>query len=237
VTRDRLLSPDNRIVLPDSALGSGDLPLTLEQHGAGACYYAATLSLFSEEDPIRAVAGDIAVRRRYYRLVPGTAAGLPPATSVPEERPNPFLAGRWDLLDIGGERSRDDRSLIGARYERRPINPGDVLAPGDQIEVELDVESKNDYDHVLFEDIKPAGCEAVEVKSGEGYGLGAWSQMELRDERVALFVSCLPQGASQMRYRLWVEAPGVYSALPTAAVALYAPRIRALSGETKMTIR
>jgi hypothetical protein len=39
---------------------------------------------------------------------------------------------------------------------------------GDRIEVVLTIESKNDAEYVLLEDEKPAGFEAVEVKSGQG---------------------------------------------------------------------
>jgi len=45
---------------------------------------------------------------------------------------------------------------------------------GDLIEVELGIESKNDYEYLVFEDWKAAGMEAEEVRSGYNpNGLGA----------------------------------------------------------------
>ncbi|MCH7603469.1 MAG: hypothetical protein IIB54_11940, partial [Planctomycetes bacterium] len=38
---------------------------------------------------------------------------------------------------------------------------------GERIEVVLSVETKNNYEYLIFEDLKPAGFEAVQIKSGE----------------------------------------------------------------------
>jgi len=38
---------------------------------------------------------------------------------------------------------------------------------GERIETVLTIEGKNNYEYMLFEDLKPAGLEAVEVRSGE----------------------------------------------------------------------
>ena len=35
------------------------------------------------------------------------------------------------------------------------------------VEVVLTIEAKNNYDYLLFEDLKPSGLEAVELRSGE----------------------------------------------------------------------
>jgi len=43
---------------------------------------------------------------------------------------------------------------------------------GAQIEVELTLTSENDFDYVMFEDFKPAGCEPVELQSGYVWGDG-----------------------------------------------------------------
>ena len=53
------------------------------------------------------------------------------------------------------------------------------------MEVELEIDSKNDYEYLLFEDMKAAGFEPVEVRSGyNGNDLGAY--VEFRDNRVTL---------------------------------------------------
>ncbi len=73
------------------------------------------------------------------------------------------------------------------KYDRKEIPDLGTVTSGDLIEIELVIESKNDYEYILFEDMKAAGCEPVAVQSGyNGNELGAY--MELRDNRVSLFV-------------------------------------------------
>lgn len=127
-------------------------------------------------------------------------------------------------------------SLAGDGTTRIALADGATLSSGDIIEVELYLTSDNDYDHLVFEDMKPAGCEAVETRSGEAYGDGLCSNMELRDEKVAFFIDTLPQGTRRLTYRLRAEIPGRFHALPTNAYAMYAPDIRALSNEWRVNI-
>ncbi len=64
------------------------------------------------------------------------------------------------------------------KYDRVPIKDGDVLKSGELVEVELTLESKNDYEYLLFEDMKPAGYEPDDVRSGYTYeGLGAYREL------------------------------------------------------------
>ena len=67
------------------------------------------------------------------------------------------------------------------------------LKSGDLVEIELEIDSKNDYEYIIFEDPKAAGFEPVEIRSGyNGSALGAY--MEMRDEKVCFFVRALPRG-------------------------------------------
>src|SRR4029077_1238672 len=106
---------------------------------------------------------------------------------------------------------------------------------GDLIEIELEIDSKNDYEYILFEDMKAAGFEPVEVRSGyNGNDMGAY--MELRDERVCFFARALARGKHSVSYRLRAEIPGTFSALPTVGYAMYAPELRGNSDEIKVKI-
>jgi len=120
--------------------------------------------------------------------------------------------------------------------ERVPLADGAALVSGDIVEVELHLKSDNDYDYVVFEDMKPAGLEAVETRSGTAYGDGLCSNFELRDEKVAFFIDTLPQGERLITYKLRAEIPGKFHALPTNAYAMYTPDIRALSDEFRVTV-
>jgi len=57
--------------------------------------------------------------------------------------------------------------LKGYVYDRVPLRDGEEVASGDRIQVVVTVEAKNNYEYLLFEDLKPAGFEAVEVRSGD----------------------------------------------------------------------
>jgi uncharacterized protein YfaS (alpha-2-macroglobulin family) len=57
--------------------------------------------------------------------------------------------------------------LKGYVYDRQPLNDGESVKSGDRVETVLTIEAKNNYEYLVFEDLKPAGLEAVEVRSGE----------------------------------------------------------------------
>ncbi len=57
--------------------------------------------------------------------------------------------------------------LAGVVYDRVPLESGGSVVSGERIEVVLTLESKNDFEYLMFEDMKPAGFEAVATKSGE----------------------------------------------------------------------
>ena len=57
--------------------------------------------------------------------------------------------------------------LKGFVYDRVLLGDGDEIRSGDRVETVITIETKNDYEYLLFEDLKPAGFEAVEVRSGE----------------------------------------------------------------------
>lgn len=57
--------------------------------------------------------------------------------------------------------------LKGYVYDRVPLGDGEAVTSGDRIQVVVTIEAKNNYEYLLFEDLKPAGFEAVEVRSGD----------------------------------------------------------------------
>jgi alpha-2-macroglobulin len=121
------------------------------------------------------------------------------------------------------------------KYRRVPLHSGDEVKSGDLIEIELAIDSKNDYEHLVFEDPKAAGIEPYDVQSGyNAGGLGAYVQ--LRDEKVTLFVRRLARGKHSLRYRMRAEIPGRFSALPTVGSGMYAPELKGNSDEMKVRI-
>jgi uncharacterized protein YfaS (alpha-2-macroglobulin family) len=57
--------------------------------------------------------------------------------------------------------------LKGYVYDKEPLRDGETVKSGERVETVLTIEGKNNYEYLLFEDLKPAGFEAVEIRSGE----------------------------------------------------------------------
>jgi uncharacterized protein YfaS (alpha-2-macroglobulin family) len=57
-------------------------------------------------------------------------------------------------------------------------------------------------------------------------GRTEWLYQELRDRKVAIFASQLPQGVWEIRYTLRAEVPGSFHALLLMAQAMYVPEIK-----------
>jgi alpha-2-macroglobulin len=151
--------------------------------------------------------------------------------------------------------------LKGSVLDRVPLLEGNELQSGDRVEVVLTLESRNHYEYLLIEDLKPAGLEAVAIQSGvrvyarelsqrgieqlEAGGQPAvkpdlsWRfsgrsqslHQEWRDRKVALFMDKLPEGLWEIRYTMRAEVPGHFSAMPAVGHAMYIPEIRGNSKE------
>lgn len=57
--------------------------------------------------------------------------------------------------------------LKGYVDDRLPLRDGESVKSGERVETVLTIEAKNDYDYLMFEDLKPAGFEAVQIRSGD----------------------------------------------------------------------
>lgn len=138
--------------------------------------------------------------------------------------------------------------LKGYVSEKVPLNDGETVKSGDRVEVVVTIEAKNNYEYLLFEDLKPAGLEAVQIRSGESLyvrelkssggftGRARWVYQELRDRKVALFIDRLPEGVWQLSYEMRAEAPGTFHALPVLGHAMYVPEIRTNGAEARVRV-
>jgi len=76
---------------------------------------------------------------------------------------------KLERIEATENTARTKGQVIGhkvEKYKRIPLKSGDMLVSGDLVEVELHIHSKNDYEYLMFNDWKPAGLEAVYVRSG-----------------------------------------------------------------------
>ncbi|HEX3600758.1 MAG TPA: MG2 domain-containing protein [Lacipirellulaceae bacterium] len=211
INADNLFTFDNAFLVEGEALTPGPHTVELRKSGTGPLYWNGYLSNFTLEDNIRHAGLELKVERHYFKLTPAEKS-----------------------IDVAGSRGQAVSQRV-EKYDRKEIPDLGTVNSGDLLEIELIIESKNDYEYILFEDMKAAGCEPVAVQSGyNGNALNAY--MELRDNRVSLFVRNLARGKHSVSYRMRAETPGRFSALPTKASAMYAPELRGNSDELKLNI-
>ncbi|WP_291170919.1 MG2 domain-containing protein [Gimesia sp.] len=212
INAENLFTFDNKLVIEGAALTSGAHRLEIRKQGNGPLYYNAYVTNFTKEDFITATGLEIKVQRKYYRLIPEEAA----------------------IKTSGSKGQAVDQRV--EKYRREAIDHETELTSGDLIEVELIFESKNDYEYLVFEDFRPAGLEAVDLRSGYSRnGLGAYQ--EFRDDRVVNYLRQLPRGTHSLSYRLRAEIPGRFSGLPTQGYGMYAPELKTNSDEIKLKIK
>ncbi len=211
INAENLFTFDNKLVLQGDAVQSGAQTIEIRKKGNSPLYFNAYVTNFTLEDHITAAGLEVKVNRKFYRLIK-----------------------QDKTADVAGSRGQALKQKV-EKYRREELRNLASVESGDLIEVELEIDSKNDYEYLAFEDFKPSGCEPVDIRSGyNGNDMRAY--VEFRDERVVFFVNRLARGKHSVRYRIRAEIPGRFSALPTRAFAMYAPELKANSDEIKIQI-
>lgn len=107
---------------------------------------------------------------------------------------------------------------------------------GDLIEVELTVNTLNALQFVMIEDPIPSGCRVVESTDLDSWGWW-WTDMDIRDDRVAIFVRNLYVANNSIKYRMRAETPGSCVVRPTTAAEMYNPSDMASTAGMKFEIK
>ncbi len=212
ITKDNFFTYDNQFTVEGVSLKAGRHTLAITREGKGAVYAGTHVRYFTKEEHITAAGHEFSVERTYFKL-----------ERIPYD---------VEVMAAAGQKVMEKR----LRYERVPLMPGAMLKSGDLIQVELKITSDNDYTYFAIEDMKPVGCEPVDVRSGGKAQEGFWSYMELRDEKVVFFASRIDEGEHLLRYRLRAEIPGIFHALPTRLFGMYFPELAANSEEMLLEI-
>ncbi len=199
-------SPFVALAKPD-ALGSGDHKLEVSIDGPGVLYMNSMLNYFTLEDEIEPAGLEMKIKRNYYRLVPeiqeAVAAGLQGSV----------------------------QTLKRDKYKRVPLKSGDVIRPGELVEVELISTAKNDYDYVCFADSMPAGFEFEKPVSGYDWTGKAPIYREYRERGAKFYLRNMARGDSNVFYRMRAQLPGRFIALPAGGSGVYAPELKCNSDQ------
>ncbi|MFH1811559.1 MAG: MG2 domain-containing protein [Pseudomonadota bacterium] len=160
-----------------------------------------------------------------------------------------YYAALWDVYNrnedikgVGSDVTLSRRyTLLGREGADQPpqteFEQGMALTSGERVQVDIEMRASKPVEFVSIEDFKPAGLEAVLLKSGPEVCRNACTHAELRRDRVAMFLTELTAGTTTLSYELRAEVPGKFHALPARFEAMYAPEIQATSDELRVVVR
>ncbi|HNW43786.1 MAG TPA: MG2 domain-containing protein [Elusimicrobiales bacterium] len=124
----------------------------------------------------------------------------------------------------------------GETYALKPLASGDTVAVGDQLEVQLTVNTRSQFEYVHLKDPRGAGFEGEGLLSG-----WRWDQLsryeEPRDSLTNFFVEWLPHGEYVLKYRLRPTTPGTYRIGAAVLQSMYAPEFAAHSAGMELTVK
>lgn len=175
--------------------------------GTAPVYFAVNLSYFNQAKPLPTAGEKLTIKRAAYLL---THSPIKQPVSAQEE-------------------------VKTESWQRTPFSHKTPLKLGDLIEIELTIESANDYDYIMVQDHKAAGFEPLEI--GSGYRpdfFGAY--VELQNSTTNFYLQRLKRGTTILRYRLKAETKGVFTALPAIAASTQVPELQGNSTALEFTI-
>lgn len=209
VTRQAITDMGDDLTLTD--LGVGTHHLRIKKQGSGSLFYSYRLRYFNTGTTTEPSDNGFSITRSYYRLE---------------------------------SRQRGDEIV----YLKRPFTGN--AAFGDKIYVKIEVTADSGQEYVIVEDPIPAGCEVVKddqyyriedekrtSKDDDWWGWFWWyADRDIRDEKVAFFVTSMSKGTSSFSYILRAEKPGEFRAMPTTAELMYFPEVNGHGVETVFNI-
>ena len=216
ITKENMWSFDATFAIDADQLAPGEHTVKVTRKGTGNAYVAAYVKYFTREDPIKGAGNEIFVDRSYFRKIPKTVTKTRKV---------------WDRQ----KQQHVEETYKAREFDYVALADGDELKSGDLVEVRLKIKSLNNYEYLMFEDFKPAGLEATQIRSGHARGI--WANMEMRDTRVAFFCTYLTQGTHTVKYELRAEIPGTFHALPHKAGAMYSPTVRCISDSFVLSVK
>ena len=120
------------------------------------------------------------------------------------------------------------------RFEEERVPLDRPLEVGEELVVEITINSPYAFDYVIIEDPRPAGCIYTEMASGYDWWLDAY--VELKTEKRAVLIDRLNKGETKFSYRLRAEIPGDFAALPATVYGMYSPDIGSSTASTRIEI-
>ncbi|MBI5705976.1 MAG: hypothetical protein HZC36_03180 [Armatimonadetes bacterium] len=126
------------------------------------------------------------------------------------------------------------------RYRVAPgKHPVTIASRGDVLECQVTIKNAKAMQFVILEIPIPSNCDATartEIDRWEEWSYD-FDQLQISDNKAALFLRRLEPGEHTYKFTLRAQAPGASSALPVSAYNMYDPTVRAYSAETPLEVR
>ncbi|MGL4854140.1 MAG: alpha-2-macroglobulin, partial [Lentisphaeria bacterium] len=212
-TPENIFFSENSITIPAEKLSSGLHQISIKKSGQGPLYANAYLQFFSQEKFIEKDGLELKINRNFYKIS---------TQNVTINVPNSHGIITPQLTQ---------------KMLRSKILPNHAIKTGDIIEVELIIESKNDYEFISIDDFKAAGFEPLQNQSSFHYYQNLAAYVQFRTTYTSFFFDSIPRGTHTISYQLQAVIPGTFSALPSQIRAVYAPELRANSDEMIIKIQ
>ncbi len=142
---------------------------------------------------------------------------------------------RGDLFSV--TRRYFKRANVAGEWQLEPITDGTVLAPGDQVEVQLTIRARHAAEYVHLRDPRGAGFEPESTASGYRWDLGIGYYEEIRDSGTNFFIQWLPAGEYTLKYRLRAATGGAFKVGPATLESMYAPEFAAYSAGGRLNVQ
>ena len=175
------------------AVETGKHKLEIKRNGNGPVYFNAYLTNFTLEDFITKAGLEVSVNRKYYKL-----------TRV--DKKVKVAGSRGQALDQKVE-----------KYERTELANLAQLKSGDLVEVELEIDSKNDYEYIAVRGPQGRRLRAA-WRSAAATSATTWAlTWKCATTRSASSSAGWPAASTASATGMRAEIPGKFSALPTRA--------------------
>jgi uncharacterized protein YfaS (alpha-2-macroglobulin family) len=188
--------------------------------------------------------------RHNQLVVPGAEVDAEKVASVKVEKTTPgmmFASATWhyatdrlpsaeagDLFSVS--RSYFRRENRDGTFTLTPIAEGAVLAPGDELEVQLSIRARQAAEYVHLRDPRGAGFEPSTLVSGYKWTGGLGFYEEVRDSGENFFFEWLPAGEYTLRYRVRAANAGTFRVGPAQLQSMYAPEFAARSAGHTLSV-
>ncbi len=119
--------------------------------------------------------------------------------------------------------------------------PTTRFAQGEGVRVRLTLTVPKELEYVLIEDAFPAGFEPTERGTAETESSGSWEfwydNIDVRDDRIAVFARRLKPGKHVFTYHLRAQTPGSFGVLPATLAPMYVEDFVAASRGATVEVR